>query len=137
MAEKTQVFRKRSLERISSPEQLTDYLRVTDPGTWVLLAAIICLLAALFAWSTIGRLETVKDAKAVIKDGSAMILVTGEPSPAAGMTVRIDGREFRIYDVTSNENGSAVAYADTDLPDGTYSAGIVTESVAPISFLLG
>ncbi|HAG12584.1 MAG TPA: NHLP bacteriocin system secretion protein, partial [Ruminococcus sp.] len=43
MAEqKAQVFRKKSLDRISSPEQLTDYLRVTNPGIWVVLAAVSC-----------------------------------------------------------------------------------------------
>lgn len=45
------VFRKKALERMSSPEQLTDYLCVTNPGIWVLLAAVILLLGALFAWS--------------------------------------------------------------------------------------
>lgn len=42
MAEqKEKIFRKESLERISSPEQLTDYLRVTNPGIWIILASII------------------------------------------------------------------------------------------------
>ena len=30
------VFRKKTLERISSPDQLTDYLCVTNPGIWVI-----------------------------------------------------------------------------------------------------
>ena len=42
------VFRKKALERMSSPEQLTDYLCVTNPGIWVLLAAVILLLGALY-----------------------------------------------------------------------------------------
>ena len=55
MAENTQtVFRKKTLDRISSPEQLTDYLRVTNPGIWVILAAVILLLAGVFAWSMVG-----------------------------------------------------------------------------------
>ena len=46
MAEQnTEVFKnKKALERITTPEQLTDYLRVTNPGIWVLFTAIICLL---------------------------------------------------------------------------------------------
>ena len=35
------VFRKKTLDRISSPEQLTDYLRVTNPGIWVALVASV------------------------------------------------------------------------------------------------
>lgn len=46
MAENTEtVFRKKTLDRISSPEQITDYLRVTNPGIWVVLVAVILLLA--------------------------------------------------------------------------------------------
>ena len=42
MADNTQtVFRKKTLDRIASPEQLTDYLRVTNPGIWVILVAVI------------------------------------------------------------------------------------------------
>ena len=49
MAEQnTEVFKnKKALERITAPEQLTDYLRVTNPGIWALLTAIICLLVGL------------------------------------------------------------------------------------------
>lgn len=43
------VFRKKTLERISSPDQLTDYLCVTNPGIWVILVAVILLLAGVFA----------------------------------------------------------------------------------------
>ena len=38
-----QIFRKKSLDRISSPEQLNDYIRVANPGIWMILAAVIIL----------------------------------------------------------------------------------------------
>lgn len=37
------VFRKKSLERMSSPEQLGDYIRVANPGIWLIMAAVILL----------------------------------------------------------------------------------------------
>ena len=40
-----QIFRQKSVERISSPEQLQDYMRVTTPGVWMVLLAVILLLA--------------------------------------------------------------------------------------------
>ena len=51
MAEKQEstLFRKKSMARISSPEDLTSYLRVTSPGMWIILAAVIALLVGLFA----------------------------------------------------------------------------------------
>jgi len=58
MAEDNQtLFRKKAMARISSPEDLTSYLRVTSPGMWIILAAVIVLLAGLFAWSAVGTLE--------------------------------------------------------------------------------
>lgn len=55
------IFRQKALERITAPEQLTDYLRVTSPGIWTLFAAIIILLGGLLVWSTVGTLETFAD----------------------------------------------------------------------------
>ena len=44
---KASFFRQKTLNRISSPEQLTDYLRVTNPGIWIFLAAVVVLLAGI------------------------------------------------------------------------------------------
>ena len=38
------IFREKSLKRITSPEELGDYLRVTSPSVWMILAAVILLL---------------------------------------------------------------------------------------------
>ena len=54
-----QLFRKKTLERISSPEQLQDYMRVTNPGTWMVLAAVIVLLVGLIVASALFSVETI------------------------------------------------------------------------------
>ena len=63
----SKVFRQKSMDRISSPEQLEDYMRVTNPGVWMVLAAVIVLLAGILAASVFGRLETTLSARAEIK----------------------------------------------------------------------
>ncbi len=138
MAEnKNEVFRQKSLERISSPEQLTDYLKVTNPGIWVMLAAVIVLLGGLFVWSMVGNLETLTDASALVENGQAQINVTdsskGEIS--SGMTVRIGNDEYRISSVEKDEFGRIVAFAPVNEADGKYDVKIVTESIHPIEFL--
>ncbi|MCR4807821.1 MAG: hypothetical protein K5857_09120 [Lachnospiraceae bacterium] len=45
------LFRKKSLERISSPEELNDYIRVTTPGIWLILVAITLLLIGMLTFS--------------------------------------------------------------------------------------
>ena len=131
------IFRQRSLERISSPEQLTDYLKVTNPGIWVLLAAVIVLFAGLFVWSMVGDLETVVDGVAVVHDSTAEIMVTGSVNSkmSSGMTVRIGEEEYIISTVEEDDHGRSVAYAPVNEADGKYDVRIVTESIHPIKFL--
>ena len=135
--EKSGIFRQKSLERISSPEQLTDYLRVTNPGIWALLAAIIILLGGLFAWSVVGDLETVASGVAVVKDGQAQVMLTdiSYSELSAGMPVRIGDDEYFISEVDEDEYGRAVAYVPINRADGRYDVRIVTESIHPIKFL--
>ena len=52
-----ELFREKSVERISSPEDLDDYIRVTTPSVWIVLAAILILLIGMLAWSVFGTVE--------------------------------------------------------------------------------
>ena len=55
--ESKQIFRKAAIDRVASPEQLTDYIRVGSPSVWAILAACIILLASLFVWGVFGQVE--------------------------------------------------------------------------------
>ena len=45
------------MERVSSPEQLNDYIRVTTPSVWIVLLAVIILLVGMLTWSIFGTVE--------------------------------------------------------------------------------
>lgn len=45
------LFRKTSIDRVSSPEQLDDYIKVSQPSAWIVIIAAIVLLAALLVWA--------------------------------------------------------------------------------------
>ena len=132
------LFRKKAMERISSPEQLTDYLHVTTPSIWILLSAVVLFLIGMIAWSCVGTLETRVDAKAVINGGKAEIVVTDADSSgiSAGMPVHIASQEYIVSSVSEDDYGRNIAYAEVSLPDGTYDADIVIEQIHPIKFLL-
>lgn len=51
------IFREKSLERVSSPEALNDYIRVTTPSVWIVLAATVLLLVGMLAWSIFGTVK--------------------------------------------------------------------------------
>ena len=48
---------KKKQDRVSSPEQLNDYIRVTTPSVWLVLAVLVLLLVGILAWSVLGKVE--------------------------------------------------------------------------------
>ena len=69
------IFRQKSIDRVSSPEQLNDYIRVTTPGVWLVLLALVILLLGMLAWSVLGTVEAV-DANGVTEVIHPITLVT-------------------------------------------------------------
>ena len=132
---KQQIFRKESIERISSPEQLNDYLRATKPGAWIMLSVVILLIGAFIAWASTGQLETTVSGKAVVASGNACISAMSEKELSAGMKVRMGESEFTLSSVDWDEYGRQIAYAPVTLSDGNYDVEIVVESISPIEFL--
>lgn len=59
------IFREKSLKRISSPEQMDDYIRVTSPSVWLILMAIIVLLIGIVVWAVFGTVN-IQDADGMI-----------------------------------------------------------------------
>ena len=64
---KNGIFREKSMVRVSGPESLNDYIRVTSPSVWIALLALLVLLSGFLAWSIFGRIE-VKDANGDVKE---------------------------------------------------------------------
>lgn len=50
------IFRQKSMDKVSSPEKLDDYIRVTTPSVWITLAAIVILLVGAIVWGFWGEL---------------------------------------------------------------------------------
>ena len=44
MEEKKNIFREKAITRVTSPEQLNEYIRVATPGIWFILIAILLAL---------------------------------------------------------------------------------------------
>ena len=55
------IFRKKSLERVTSPEQLNDYIRVTTPSVWIILAATLILIIGTLVWAVFGKIRVNTD----------------------------------------------------------------------------
>lgn len=133
------IFRQKSLDKVRSPESLNDYIRVSNPGVWVLLAAVTALLVGAFIWGIFGHMETVTMARA-ISEGGVVTCIVSEQNVERGMEVRAGGSTFEISQVSYNaETGKLTCRCElkdgSELNDGIYDAEIVTEDIEPIKFL--
>ena len=72
MADGKQVFRQKSLDRLESPEQLNDYIRVMNPGIWFLIAGIIVLLIGTCVWGVFGKIGEINidSAVTIVENGT-------------------------------------------------------------------
>lgn len=124
--------------QLSSPEQLNDYLHVTNPKVWLLLAAIIMLIIGLFVWSTVTSLNSFVAGTAVAKNHELTITFPNKETGKyvqAGMTVEIGENSEEIASVGTDSNGQIVASAQMAIPDGTYDARVIYKSQQVASML--
>ena len=134
---KASIFRKETLERISSPEQLTDYLRVTTPGLWIVFAAIVAMLIGFFTWMSVGIIETTVPVGVSMQNHNAEVaIISSDSTMEKDMTLRVGGEETVILSTSTDNLGRTVGTAEVNLPDGTYDGSLVTESIHPIQFLI-
>ena len=138
------LFRKKSLERISSPEELHDYMRVTSPRLWMLLGAVVALLAGFIVYASTARMENTVTIRVQISQYitsiQAFLPRSMKDQVDSGMTVRIGREETKIGYIGVGEGDTLFLNIDPNrdylpLPEGEYDAELVLESTTPISFL--
>lgn len=155
----SELFRKKSIERVTSPEQLNDYIRVSNPGVWMILAAVVFLLAGVCVWGVFGRLDTKKQASGVCENGKLTCYIKSDDisDVKEDTIISVDGKEYTVKSVSASpvrldgEKDSYLIYlggfSETDwvfsvtvdapdLADGEYSVDVITKRVSPISFVL-
>ena len=157
---KSGLFREKSLEAIESPEALNDYLRVTSPGVWLVLASVIVLLIGAILWGIYGRIDTTVKLAVRSSGGQAVAyvpygimqdvmkqgVVTINDKPYA-LTRGTDAGVVVVSETTNifmrvagglklGDMIVEVPVEATDLPDDVYTGTVVTESLQPIELLL-
>ena len=153
------LFREKNLERISSPEQLNSYIRVSTPSVWLLLAAIVILLVGVCIWGVFGYIHTTIPVLAVAEGHTATAYVreTDVHKVADGTAVSMNGIEGHVLSVSSEpvyvKEDTFTEYMrhvgqlqpgdwvyklalDLDCADGIYTAQIVIDSISPMSFVI-
>lgn len=155
------IFRKESLKKVSSPEELNDYIKVTSPGVWLAIAAVAALLIAAIVWAFFGRLDSSVTIRGIAQDGTVQCYVSDASAIGVGSRAtvgNIDGtvkavsrrpisREaaeascggdaYDIYCLNLSDWNYVVEISAEQVPDGFVTASVVTVTVSPITFLFG
>lgn len=66
---KRSIFNQESLDRVTSPEKLDDYIRISSPGIWIMIAALFLVVLSVIVWGVTGSLPKTVTVKGVV-DGS-------------------------------------------------------------------
>lgn len=96
-----QIFRSVALERLSSPEQLDQLMRVTTPKGWLLLVGVAALLVTALVWGVLGSIpERISGQGILIRSGGVLEV----EAPGDG---RVTDVAVRVGDIVSE--GQVVA----------------------------
>ncbi|MCR5268844.1 MAG: hypothetical protein K6E16_10045 [Lachnospiraceae bacterium] len=163
--EKRPLFREKSMEKIESPEQLNTYIKVSNAGVWMMMAAIIVFLIGALVWGIVGRIDVYGDAVAKVNNGHVEIYMPyAELDNAqvpevlryeigdAPFAMDLSNRNIEPQEITEEEISnidSLTAYkgnirvgdwifvfkGNADYPDGVYDCKVVTKEYTPISFI--
>lgn len=129
------LFREKSIQKVQSPDNLNEYIRVSNPGIWILLVSIVFLLLGLCIWGCFGQLRTVISVEARCENGAVSCVLPEDN--AAGvqpeMTVTLGKQTGKVTQVSDNV---CIIEMEEPLADGAYTAEILVETIHPISFLL-
>jgi HlyD family secretion protein len=91
--QKPDIFRKESLERLSSPEQLDRLMKVIKPKSWISLATLGSIAGVTLIWSIVGSIPVTIEGKGVTIYPSKVIPLQAK---SAGQLVNIDVKEGDI-----------------------------------------
>ena len=135
-----EIFRKKSLDKVKSPENLDDYIQVSNPGVWLLLISVIVLLAGACVWGIFGHIDSTVPATVHIENGQAVCEIAEEDisSVKVGLTVKLEDCEAVIEAIgNKTDNGYVCTVSDESaLPDGFYEGKVIVERYKPLSFIL-
>lgn len=144
------LFRQQSMDQVNSPEQIRDYLRVTSPKLWMVIVAVLVLVAGFLAYLSVAEKEVTVSVRVKVENiqvnGGEHPIVTFEiptedrDSYQQGMVVRFNGVTGKIRYFVETEETTEIA-VEPDNPRmkiaaGEYDAAVVIESSTPIEELL-
>lgn len=164
--EKSNLFTKKAQDRLRSPDDLDEYVRVTNPSVWIVLAACAILMIGMFAWGFFGTAETSVSATATCANGEVICFLPSSAASklSAGDPANVDGElmevasvgtvplsRFEAYEIVGSDFLANTLVQDdwtylvtfkgdgqTAFAEGVpLSVNVTTENISPLSVVFG
>ncbi|MGA2149545.1 MAG: NHLP bacteriocin system secretion protein, partial [Bryobacteraceae bacterium] len=89
----TEIFRRVSIERLSSPEQLDQLLKVNSTRSWAALLAVLVLVSMTVVWAFRGSIATTAPGQGVIvRTGGVLNVVSSGSGVVASLNIKVRDR---------------------------------------------
>ena len=110
--ENSNLFTKKAQDKLRSPDDLDEYVRLTNPSVWVVLAACAVLLIGLFAWGFLGTAETNVAATATSVSGEVVSFLPADKASKVhvGDTANVGGELMQVAAVDTVPLSRAEVY---------------------------
>ena len=156
------IFRKQSLDRVNSPEQLNDYIKTASPNVWLAVFGVLILVLSFFVWTFFASLDTTVTIDGVAKNNTVTCFTDDAGQIKINDKVKIGELTGTVLSVSekpvSVSDAEAIAGADEYtlyclelatwnyvieisvdgiLDDGYITAEVIVEQISPISFIFG
>ena len=110
------IFRQKSIDRVSSPDQLDAYIKAASPKMWLLLASIIIFLVGAIVWGTLGTIESKAAAGVCVEDKKAYVFLSEDNYEKLAEYTFVRFGEMKSSDLT--EISGPYSTSEDELPIG-------------------
>ena len=92
------IFRDKALARVASADRLNDYVKLSNPGIWFILIAVVIVLAGGCIFGMVGHIDSVVPCVALSDGKQTVCWVKKEYDDrfTEDMAVKIDGTEYPV-----------------------------------------
>ena len=143
---KDSIFRKKSLDRISSPEQLNDYIRVSNTSIWLIITALFIIAISFSVWAVSGNITNEISGNGVFtgKDSDVVdsVICYIDANQASKIS---EGMQVRIYDKLKSQNAFVTGKVSRIAKDAvkqddimqSYSSEYIADSILDAEYGVG
>ena len=134
-----ELYRKKALSKVNTPERLNEIICVTNPGVWLIMTALLVLLLGALCWGIFGEIETTVPVTFINEAGTFTITMSADEAREiqVGTIARVGVQKGNVTAIHMDDESHTVKMeVNLSFPNiGSISGELVTGYLHPIDFL--